>query len=426
MFGTREEVSTAHEAITKGAADIAAATCRWLQQVAAFHKDNTWAALGARSGPHWLSWSCGMDPTSAKDALRVAARLEELPLITETFAKGELSYWQVRQISRIATPETEETILYMAMNSTAAQLVRIVRLYKDALEAHALELANTRNDKRYLDYFFDEDGFFVMKARLCPEDGALVKAVLDKISNELAPTPTNDRHPQEVAPGDVYSTWGARRADALVALAQGASAPTAQVVLHVSKDSLCGIEDGPSVPTETARRLSCDASIVSIHEDGNKPVKVGRRTRVLPIGTRRAIHIRDMGCRFPGCDGYRQVQNHHIQHWGRGGENQLDNLIELCTFHHRLVHEGGYKIEGDPSHDLRFRRPRGDLVELTRPSETTPDAIGEQNLRRGLNIDSNTSISGWDGSPVRWGDVISAIGDTDPRFHDPPDPDIDP
>ncbi|MEO7804134.1 MAG: DUF222 domain-containing protein, partial [Actinomycetota bacterium] len=228
---------------------------------------------------------------------------------------------QVRQIVRIATPETEETILYMAMNSTAAQLVRIVHLYKAALESHALELANTRNDKRHLDYFFDDDGFLVIKGRLCPEDGALVKAVLDKIANDLGKgrMTTKVRHQTEVAPGDVYATYGANRADALVALAQGASAPTAQVVIHVSKDSLCGIQDGPSIPTETARRLSCDASIVSMHHGEDGPLSVGRKTRNIPIGIRRALHIRDLGCRFPGCDGYRHVQRHHIQHWTRQG-----------------------------------------------------------------------------------------------------------
>ncbi|MEO7804817.1 MAG: DUF222 domain-containing protein [Actinomycetota bacterium] len=160
----------AHEAITQQAAHIAAATCQWLLNVAQMHKEQDWAATGARSGPHWLSWSCGIDPTLARDYLKVASCLEALPLVTETFSKGELSYSQVRQIVRIATPETEETILYMARNCTAAQLVRIVHLYKDALESHALELANTRNDKRHLDYFFDDDGFLVIKGRLTPED----------------------------------------------------------------------------------------------------------------------------------------------------------------------------------------------------------------------------------------------------------------
>lgn len=418
----------AHDEITQEAAHIAAATCRWLQKVAEFDKDNTWAGTGARSAPHWLSWSCGMDPTSARDALRVAARLEELPLITKKFSKGELSYWQVRQISRIATPETEEYLLYLAMNSTAAQLTRIVSLYKSALEAYALELANTRNEKRFLDYWFDADGFLVLKGRLCPEDGALVRDVLNKIAADLGKgrLAKQPEHLAEFGPGDVYATVGANRADALVALAHGASAPTAEVVLHVSKDSLCGLEDGPSIPTETARRLACDASIVSVHEENNKPVIVGRRTRVIPIGTRRAIHIRDLGCRFPGCDGYRKVQAHHIKHWGRGGDHELDNLIELCTFHHRLVHEGGYTVEGDPSETLQFRRLRGDLVELVRPKATTAEAIAEENRNQGLNIDPNTSISGWDGGRALWGEIISGIAQEDSRWNDRKTPDPDP
>ncbi|MEO7804135.1 MAG: hypothetical protein ABIS18_07055 [Actinomycetota bacterium] len=91
MFDSRKDRESAHEAITQQAAHIAAATCQWLLNVAQMHKEQDWAATGARSGPHWLSWSCGIDPTSARDYLKVASCLEELPLVTETFSKGEIS-----------------------------------------------------------------------------------------------------------------------------------------------------------------------------------------------------------------------------------------------------------------------------------------------------------------------------------------------
>ncbi|MEO7804818.1 MAG: HNH endonuclease signature motif containing protein [Actinomycetota bacterium] len=75
-----------------------------------------------------------------------------------------------------------------------------------------------------------------------------------------------------------------------------------------------------------------------------------------------------------------------MQHWTRQGPTSLDNLIYLCTFHHRLVHEGGYGVEGEPG-SVRFRRPAsqgGDLVELVRPEATTPEAIALDNANRGL------------------------------------------
>ncbi|MEO7802949.1 MAG: hypothetical protein ABIS18_00375, partial [Actinomycetota bacterium] len=84
--------------------------------------------------------------------------------------------------------------------------------------------------------------------------------------------------------------------------------------------------------------------------------------------------------------------------------------------------------EGEPD-VVRFRRPAsqgGDLVELVRPVATTPDAIVTDNHNRGLDIDSDTSISGWDGANEHWGDVISAIAQDDSRFNDPPDPGPDP
>ena len=75
-----------------------------------------------------------------------------------------------------------------------------------------------------------------------------------------------------------------------------------------------------------------------------EPLAVGRRTRAVPPAIRRALRVRDGGCRFPGCDRCRHVHAHHIRHWADGGETALDNLVTLCSQHHRQVHEGGYDV----------------------------------------------------------------------------------
>jgi hypothetical protein len=71
---------------------------------------------------------------------------------------------------------------------------------------------------------------------------------------------------------------------------------------------------------------------------------VGRRTRAIPTAIRRALWIRDKGCRFPGCASTRFLHGHHVQRWLHGGRTSLDDLILLCSFHHRLVHEGGFTV----------------------------------------------------------------------------------
>jgi hypothetical protein len=151
----------------------------------------------------------------------------------------------------------------------------------------------------------------------------------------------------------------ARRADALVRMAESAlkgggrdarSAEHYQVVIHVDAESLSAgaagraeVEGGPPLAVETIRRLGCDASVVGVIEEGQgHPLSVGRRTRSIPPSIRRALRSRDeSGCQFPGCTYDKYLDAHHIEHWAEGGKTELSNLVTLCRWHHRLVHEGG-------------------------------------------------------------------------------------
>jgi hypothetical protein len=91
-------------------------------------------------------------------------------------------------------------------------------------------------------------------------------------------------------------------------------------------------------------------------------LSVGRKTRVVPQAIKRALWARDKGCRFPGCRHTRYVDAHHIEHWSAGGETSLENLMLLCSRHHALVHEGGFRIEKDYRDRWFFRRPDGRAV----------------------------------------------------------------
>jgi hypothetical protein len=113
------------------------------------------------------------------------------------------------------------------------------------------------------------------------------------------------------------------------------------------------------VAIETARRLACDASLVRLLERDGQPLRIGRKTRAVPPALRRALNARDRGCRFPGCGSRRFLDAHHIEHWVDGGATDLDNLLQLCGHHHRLLHEGGYRITRGPGGRLRFHRRDG-------------------------------------------------------------------
>jgi uncharacterized protein DUF222/HNH endonuclease len=125
---------------------------------------------------------------------------------------------------------------------------------------------------------------------------------------------------------------------------------------------------GPVAPS-TLRRLACDASVMRVVlAGGSEPLDVGRRSKVVPPAMRRAVIVRDRGCRFPGCDRpHPWCDAHHVVHWADGGTTAAQNLLLLCRPHHRLIHRPrGIRLElidGSPV----FRRPDGSVLEDRAP-----------------------------------------------------------
>jgi hypothetical protein len=130
------------------------------------------------------------------------------------------------------------------------------------------------------------------------------------------------------------------------------------------------------------RRLCCDAGIVAIAERDGQALSVGRKRRTVPPAIRRALRSRDRTCRFPGCCETRHVDAHHIHHWADGGATSLDNLVTLCRFHHRLVHEGGYGVRHRAG-ALQFLRPDGRILRSL-PRRGDHGEVCAANRRRGI------------------------------------------
>ena len=113
--------------------------------------------------------------------------------------------------------------------------------------------------------------------------------------------------------------------------------------------------EGTRFTIDTVKRLLCDCSLVLVAEDekGN-PLDVGRKQRTLSTSLRRALHARDRHCTFPGCHRKRYLDGHHLKHWINGGETNPSNITLLCTYHHRLHHEGGFSVAKEADGTLRF------------------------------------------------------------------------
>lgn len=480
--------------ITELWAHISAATYRFLVLVAELDDKEAWGDHGCCSCAHWLNWRCGIGMNAAREKVRVARALKSLPLISRAFAAGQISYSKARALTRIALPETEEDLLNVALHGTAAHVEKLLRLYRRTERLEAAEAAFGVQQSRYLSYYFDESGF-VIHARLPAEVGALLRQALEAaeqalfaearqeetdVSAETSDAPARalraaDGVSAETPPADrprhlghactprneaerADNPAGARRADALRRLAehflahppetgeQSRPAEHYMVNVHIDQALLteraqpprtrparCELDDARVLAAETAKRLGCDGTLVGFVDDAaGEPLSVGRKTRAIPPAIRRALAARDGGaCRFPGCTRSRYTEGHHVEHWADGGETKLSNLVTLCRFHHRLVHEGGFGLKRTDDGAFVFTRPNGTRIgesgalgidigtrfrgnapagEPAPPDETeTARTLERLNAELGLEIDANTCRTRWGGERMDYGWAIACL-----------------
>jgi len=220
-----------------------------------------------------------------------------------------------------------------------------------------------------------ERGTMSITVELPLETGELVEKALDKArddSRQAGPRSVSTvEFVDDLGPAGRES-WSARQADAMVSMASGyLSGENEQrntsddylVTIHVDQSALANGNGRSSIPIESVKRLCCDGHAVVIGEnERGEPLNIGRKTRTVPTAIKRALRSRDKCCAFPGCHHTRFVDAHHIEHWSNGGETNLDNLMLLCSQHHKLVHEGGFAIERDYQNRWFFKRPDGRTV----------------------------------------------------------------
>ena len=404
-------------------AHLDAATARLLDLIREFDARGGWSN-GFRSCAAWLSWRVGFAPGAAREHVRVARALGTLARLAQALARGELSYAEVRELTRVATPETEERLLAVGRAGTAEHVERIVRGWRRMDRKGEAAEAARQHAGRALHVYQDEDGTVRIRGRLAPEVGALLVKALDAARETLY------QRRRAEAPEADPPTMEQQQADALAVLAEtalhhgidpGAPGERYQVVVHVDAAVLADtdqpgqsvLEDGARVPAGTSQRLACDATrVVMRHDVDGRLLEVGARTRTIPPALRRALHHRDRGCRFPGC-GLPLGQGHHIRHWAQGGPTTLANLALLCRRHHRAVHEEGYQVERQPDGELHFRRPNGWVIPDVLDSPDLPDdpvaAIRARNEGNGLTLHARTALPLWLGGRLDVGYAIDVL-----------------
>jgi hypothetical protein len=400
--------------ITTLAGQINAANYSFLKLIAEFDRRQAWSGYGLRSCAHWLNWKCGISMNPAREKVRTARALEGLPGINAAFQKGELSFSKVRAMTRIATEENESYLLDIAEYGTVHHVEVLVkasrtvsRIADKAEDFNAADLGlseeqqlkrqeqqqdDLQKESRSVSCYQDDDGMWIINAKLPAEEGGIIAKALKELGDRLADsnidtakeTPQNS---EKSVSAETFSldkkeeklTFSQRRADALIAMTEhylasaNSSSPIdsitslkgaerCQLIMHVRAGSLnqgagtdleadLGISlDGRWLIPNAARRLACDAGLLVVEEDAvGNVLNIGRRSRIIPPAMSRALVIRDGGCQFPGCCETRYVEGHHIKHWADGGDTKLDNLVTLCRYHHRELHKGSFFLSLKPN-----------------------------------------------------------------------------
>ncbi len=309
--------------------------------------DQLWGATGARSVAALLAWKLGSSSANAHAIAMVAGRLEEFPRCAAGLREGRLSLDQVGVIAGRAGAGSDAHYAQLAAVATVSQLRTAVSLEPrpEPEPGPPPQPSITRGG---------DERFSWWRIKLPHHDAAKFDAALASHRDALVAQWKQDPGGGAGGVGDRPPLPGTL--EAFMALVEsGWDAEAARrphgahttVVVHVDVDQqVGGLHLGPLLTDAERQYLTCDATCEVWFERAGQPIGAGRSTRVINRRLRRALERRDRACVVPGCGATRGLHAHHLQHWEDGGPTELDNLVLVCPYHHRLHHQGGITLTG--------------------------------------------------------------------------------
>jgi hypothetical protein len=365
---------------------------------------------GTGSLREWICIRTGEGDRAAYHQARIARTLGTYPRLSEALADGRVSTAHVRYLLVLPrlTDLDDDGLVASGETHTVPQLEAVCRAARPVSPADD----DNGHRQRHLRWRYDDKGTLRLRGQLQGPEALSVTNLIAAMAETAVPDPATGM-------ADSFDT---RCADALVDLCTNqindSTARRAELVIHVPIDALPGAADpdepGPDGPgqdepgdepngndpyghwlggfdrvgpdsgraaaggaamswdgtvlsTAAFQRLLCDSKLRLIADDARgRAVGIGFRSQTIPHWLAGQLRWRDGSCRFPGCERTRWLHGHHVVHWPHGPTN-LGNLLELCGAHHRLVHEGGWHVTGDPNSELTFTSPAGNRY-ATRPA----------------------------------------------------------
>ncbi|ART68107.1 hypothetical protein BTO20_05440 [Mycobacterium dioxanotrophicus] len=352
--------------------------------VAELERDELCGATGARSIAALVAWKTGVTPNNADTMVAVARRAEDFPLCVEGLREGRLSLDQVGVIAERAADGSDAHYAELAAVATVTQLRTAVKL-EPRPEPEPTPDAEPEPKRSFRKEVHAD--YTTYRVTLPREEAATVDAAMQSHHDALIAQWKRDHEDAESEQTPPFPNT----VDAFMGLVESgwdadvAARPHGQhttVVVHVDLDRdgekpVAALHLGPVLTEEERRYLTCDATCEVWFERHGQPIGAGRTARTVNRRLRRALEHRDRCCAVPGCGATRGLHAHHLKHWEDGGATELDNMVLLCPYHHRLHHKGGITITG-PAHQLTVTDATGRELHpgsLARPPTTPPPDV---------------------------------------------------
>ncbi len=354
---------------------------RIVEIAAELDRDELWGATGARSVTALMAWKTGSSSTNAKTIATVARRLEEFPRCAQGMREGRLSLDQVGVIAQRAGEGSDEHYAELAQSASVNQLRTAIKLEPRPEPA---EPESRPEPERSVTKTTDEQGS-CYRIKLPHHDSAKFDAALQSHLDALITEWKHDREDGDRGsdqapplPGTAEAFMRLVEAGWDVEVARRPHGHHTTVVMHLDvKERIAALHLGPLLTESDRRYLTCDATCEVWFERDGQVIGAGRATRLINRRLRRALEHRHPACAVPGCGATRGLHAHHIRHWEDGGPTELDNLVLVCPYHHRLHHRGVITITG-PAHNLTVTDSTGRPLSpgsLARPPNKPPPKV---------------------------------------------------
>ena len=372
-----ERLAVLFEELSELAGQRNAIDGRIVEIAAEMERDELCGSTGARSVAALLAWKTGSSSTNAHTIAAVARRAVEFPRCVQGLREGRLSLDQVGVIAERAADGSDEHYAALAEVATVSQL-------RTAIKLEPRPQPDPRPEQQRSITKTTDGQSTCWRITLPKVDAAKFDAALQSHQDALIAEWKRDHDDDRRSPnrpplpgaGEAFMRLVEAGWDADAARRPHGQHTTVVVHLDVNQRA-ASLHLGPLLSESERRYLMCDATCEVWFERDGQVIGAGRATRVINRRLRRALEHRHPTCAVPGCGATRGLHAHHIRHWEDGGPTELDNLVLVCPYHHRLHHRGVITITG-PAHQLTVTDSAGRTLNpgsLARPPNRPPPAV---------------------------------------------------